>query len=79
MNPQYESMTRVKVGAYWVRVWMPTRGVEMGPDRRVQAALERLTAFASPQDIAKALECFNPAAYEITRNGQGCVVYPDWG
>lgn len=79
MNRQLETMTRVKVGPYWVRVWMPVRTFEMGPDKRVEAALKRLGAFAEPGEIVRALECFSPAAYEITRNGNGAVVYPDWG
>jgi len=78
MNRQYESMTRVKVGVFMVRVWCSERRVVMGPRPDVVAVLKALPKGAGVDDISRALECFAPAAYEILKDGQGAIVYPDW-
>jgi len=30
------------------------------------------------EEIVEALDRLNPAAFEIVKDGQGVVVYPDW-
>lgn len=74
----YESMTRVEVGGYVVRVWMDEVRPLMGPNRRVVWALD---FFKDPtvEDIIARLDALEPAAFEVLRGGQGLVVYPDWG
>ena len=68
-------MTRVEMGGYIVRVWMPERGVVMGPR---EAILIALGAAGTLEEIVSILDTFSPAAFEITKDGQGCVIYPDW-
>lgn len=49
----------------------------MGPREGVKRALS-LPKDATVEEIARACEGLLPAAYEILRDGQGVVVYPDW-
>ena len=74
-NRVYESMTRVVVGDYVVRVWMPETGLALEPRQDV---IDALCSGMNFIEIAVALERLNPAAYEILKDGQGGVVYPDW-
>lgn len=81
-NRQYETMTRVQLRGYTVRVWTTVPEFTMGPDERVIAALsipEQLRT-VPPQEIAATLDCLdNIAAYEILdKHGDGGIVYPDW-
>lgn len=77
MNRLYETMTRVKVGGYVVRVWRSSPQFSMGPDRQVLTAL-RLAD--SPVSIVRVLDSMaGIEAYEILdKSGQGGITYPDW-
>ena len=74
-NRVYESMTRLHIGFYVVRVWMSEAGVVMGPRKDVMMALDHGMKL---EEIVEALDRLNPAAFEIVKDGQGVVVYPDW-
>lgn len=85
-NRCYESMTRIKVGDYTVRVWMTETYLFNGPHPFIISALKTgaLKALGKKlpavHAIAKILDALNNvAAYEILdKNGNGCIVYPDW-
>lgn len=84
-NRCYETMLRVTVGFYVVRVWQPTRNFDMIPDNAVVLALDGI-ARSGPYEIAKVLDGFGEciAAYEIldqrsgAHYGCGGICYPDW-
>jgi len=50
-------------------------GVVMGPRKDVMMALDHGMKL---EEIVEALDQLNPAAFEIVKDGQGVVVYPDW-
>ena len=78
-NRVYESMTRVEVGGFVVRVWMPETTFTMGPNQLVLEALKDLGAAAYPKEIVALLDAIKPAAFEILDgDGNGGLVYPDW-
>lgn len=74
-NRVIESMTRLEVGGYVVRVWKEEGGLVLGPSKEVERALVNCT---TTLEIVRALDRLNVAAYEILKDGQGVVVYPDW-
>lgn len=78
-NRLYESMTRVRVGDYVVRVWMGEGGLYAGPNKVVKERLEYLPA-GSIAKIGEVIDGIDGVeAYEILdRDGNGVVVYPDW-
>lgn len=78
----YESMTRVTVGAYIVRVWSAESTPRMGPSPTVLRAVLELQILPSVHEglisiVLDALPEVN--AYEILNpSGNGLVVYRDW-
>lgn len=88
-NRQYETMTRLDVGVYKVRVWTTVDEISAGPDQRIIEALfehdwlddyTRRPAAPNVNSIAAVLEKLDRiAAYEILdQSGHGAIVYPDW-
>ena len=79
MNRVTETMTRLTVGPWMVRVWRQTPRMELGPDQEVQQVLWNLINPA-PADIADALDQLSGMnAYEILNaDGNGALVYPNW-
>lgn len=93
-NRQYETMTRLEVGIYHVRVWTTVGHLVAGPDQRIiQAFFEHdwlvlprrrtVAAQPAPPDIASISAVLDKldhiAAYEILdQDGHGAIVYPDW-
>lgn len=80
-NRCYESMTRVKVGTYMVRVWKTEHSLFPGPDTLIEKTLKTFTdEYVALYKIANALDAFEAiAAYEILdADGNGAIVYPDW-
>ena len=75
----YESMTRVVVGDFVVRVWKSEPAPNIGPSEAVTNALQGLLP-TYPYEIREALEIIpDIAAYEILdANGHGLVIYFDW-
>lgn len=75
-NRQYESMTRIIVDQWTVRVWFTEYELTHGPNYHVIAAVTS----APVGGIAEALDKISGvAAYEILdKDGNGAVVYPDW-
>lgn len=78
-NRLYESMTRVRVGDFTVRVWVSEGGLYVGPNKVVKEKLEYLPA-RTMAEVAVVLDGIDGVeAYEILdRDGNGVVVYPDW-
>lgn len=77
MNRQYESMTLVTVGRYTVRVWRTESDFTMGPSAGVLRAMRK--ARKDPAGIVAALgRVKHVAAFEILKDGQGGLCYPDW-
>ena len=88
-NRVYESMTRVVMGQFTVRVWCIEKEIsyegtfidyellKFGPRQEIMDAIAGLY---TAQDISEALDKFpRVSAYEILdRNGNGAIVYPDW-
>lgn len=78
-NRIYESMTRVQLGEYTIRVWQIEKGtITNGPDRYITEALN--VCPPSVLLISETLDQFpDVSAYEILdANGNGAIVYPDW-
>lgn len=78
-NRLYESMTRVLVGQFTVRVWRSLPAFGKGPDSDVLDALTLLPA-RTAKEIADVLDAIEGVeAYEVLdAGGNGVVVYPDW-
>ncbi len=82
-QPVYETMTRIIVGGFTVRVWCTSPTMKPGPDPDVLQALSprfgQLRPL-SPLEIASALNAMpQVAAYELVdASGNGGVVYTDW-
>lgn len=79
MNRLYETMTRVVVGAFIVRVWRCAACLSVGPDIEVKQALTEIP-MQDVATIAGVLDGFTGIeAYEILDgDGNGALVYPDW-
>jgi hypothetical protein len=84
-NRQYESMTRVPLTYWTVRVWCTEPCYRLGPSPEIATAVLDAATKSKytgdvPVDVALALDRIeNVAAYEIVDlNGNGAVVYTDW-
>lgn len=73
----YESMTRVEVEGFVVRVWRSEKVFTLGPSEGVLSALKTVT---TPEEIILVLDKLTGIeAYEILDHwGNGGLVYPDW-
>lgn len=83
--PLYESMTRVPLSCWTVRVWREWSSLVLGPDKDVALAVIEASTHTplpadEPQAIAGALNRIEGvSAYEITDlDGNGVVVYTVW-
>lgn len=78
-NRIYESMTRVVVGRYTVRVWRTESSFVLGPNYEVLQRLKGLVDM-DREMISSTLDALSDiAAYEILdEQGHGSIVYPDW-
>ena len=77
----FESMTRLEVGGYTVRVWRQEEGFVSGPSWEVTEALKIFEVVVpSVGAISEVLEAIGRVnAYEVLdKNGNGLVVYTDW-
>lgn len=87
-NRQYESMTRLKLGPYTIRVWRTEPQLAVGFNADIRRAIEWIEPEGIGErpfdavacDVAEALDALpNIAAYEILdEDGDGAIVYPDW-
>jgi hypothetical protein len=80
MNRCYETMTRVVVGVYTVRVWTETMYQKFGPNEEVVNAMYLLHD-VTPGSISAVIDGLDDiSAYEILdKDGNGSVTYPNWG
>ena len=81
----YESMTKVFVGPFTVRVWRQESEPMFGPSAPVEEALAPLQEVQTRRpiygnEIIKVLDAVDGVnAYEIlSPDGHGLVVYTDW-
>jgi benzoyl-CoA reductase/2-hydroxyglutaryl-CoA dehydratase subunit BcrC/BadD/HgdB len=82
VNRCYETMTRVCVGVYTVRVWTETRYQKFGPNEEVVNAMYLLSQHdVTPGSISSVIDGLEDiSAYEILdKDGNGSVTYPNWG
>jgi hypothetical protein len=80
-NRCYETMTRVLVGPYTVRVWTETMYQKFGPNEDVMNAMYLLSQHdVTPGSISSVIDGLEDiSAYEILdKDGNGSVTYPNW-
>jgi len=79
-NPVFETMTKVKLGNWTIRVWREEPGFQMGADAEIQATIQKLAVKPMPSEIVHAVGALpRVAAIEIINEfGNGGIFYPDW-
>ena len=81
-NRIYESMTRVQLTEFTIRVWATETAAYPGPRMEIVEAIHRISPRGSffRERIIETLDAFpDVSAYEILdAQGNGCIVYPDW-
>jgi len=77
-NPVYESMTRVAIDGYTVRVWREEKSWRYGPDLEVVNAIN--AGYISMDEMIHQIGSLpRVAAVEILdKAGNGSLFYPDW-
>lgn len=79
-NRVYESMTRVQVGPYTVRVWRTEASLTSADNSDLREALRYANPYGAPEEIVRIVEALpRIAAVEVLdHNGNGGILYPDW-
>lgn len=80
-NPVFESMTKVTIFGWKIRVWREEPALKAGPDRDIEQAIidcciksvsiTNLLATVGDMERVSAIEVLDPA-------DQGAIYYPDW-
>jgi hypothetical protein len=79
-NRVVESMTRLTIGPYSVRIWRTEASMDSADNADLRDALRTVDPYLGPAHIAKVVESFERvAAIEVLdADGNGSILYPDW-